>query len=59
MIDILFAVLLSLLDWLGLIAAVGTKHNKFNERGVKLFLLEYGFYLVGLIITGIILAVWR
>ncbi|MBY9012040.1 MAG: DUF1761 domain-containing protein [Candidatus Lokiarchaeota archaeon] len=59
MIDLLSAILLSLLVWIGFVATIGINQNNFNDRAVKLFLLEYGFYLIGLIIAGIILAVWR
>ena len=57
--DIISAILLALLVWVGFVATVGINQNNFNDRGVKLFLLEYGFYLVGFIIAGIILAIWR
>lgn len=57
--DILSALLLSFLLWLGFIAMVAINQNIFNDRGVKIFLIEYGAYLVALLVAGIILAVWQ
>jgi len=57
--DILSALIISILLWVGLVATIGINQNNFNDRGVKLFLLEYGFYLIGFIIAGLILAVWQ
>ncbi|MFX1497048.1 MAG: DUF1761 domain-containing protein [Promethearchaeota archaeon] len=57
--DILSALLLPFLLWLGFIAMVAINQNIFNDRGVKLFLIEYGAYLVALLVAGIILAVWQ
>ena len=57
--DILSALLLSLLVWIGFIAMVAVNQNIFNDRGVKLFFIEYGAYLVALMVAGIILAVWQ
>ncbi|MFX0025008.1 MAG: DUF1761 domain-containing protein [Candidatus Hermodarchaeota archaeon] len=57
--DIVSALIISILLWVGFVATIGINQNNFNDRGVKLFLLEYGFYLIGFIIAGIILAVWQ
>ncbi|MFX0019680.1 MAG: DUF1761 domain-containing protein [Promethearchaeota archaeon] len=57
--DILSALIISFLLWVGFVATIGINQNNFNDRGVKLFLLEYGFYLIGFIIAGLILAVWQ
>jgi hypothetical protein len=59
MTDILSAILLSLLVWVGFVATIGINQNNFNDRGIKLFLLEYGFYLIGLMVAGSILAFWK
>ena len=56
--DIVSALLLSCMLWLGFVATIAINQNNFNDRGIKLFLLEYGFYLIGFIISGAILAVW-
>ncbi len=58
MTDIGSATLLSLILWVGFVATIGINQNNFNDRGIKLFLLEYGFYLIGFLIAGIILAAW-
>ena len=57
--DIGSAVLLTLLLWIGFVAMVSINQNIFNDRGVKLFFIEYGSYLVAFLISGIILALWQ
>ena len=57
--DIGSAILLSFLVWLAFIAMVAINQNIFNDRGVKLFFIEYGAYLVALVVAGIILAIWQ
>ncbi len=57
--DIVSALIISILLWVGFVATIAINQNNFNDRGVKLFLLEYGFYLIGFIIAGLILAVWQ
>ena len=57
--DIVSALLLNLLLWIGFVATIAINQTNFNDRGLKLFLLEYGFYLIGFSIAGLILAVWR
>ena len=56
--DIASALLLSILIWIGFVATIAINQNNFNDRGVKLFFLEYGFYLVGFLIAAIILALF-
>jgi hypothetical protein len=56
--DIVGALLLNLLLWVGFVAIIGINQNNFNDRGLKLFLIEYGVYLVNFLISGLILAVW-
>ncbi len=57
--DIVSALLINLLLWIGFVATIAINQTNFNDRGLKLFLLEYSFYLVGFIIAGLILTVWR
>jgi len=56
--DILSAVLINLLLWVGFLATIGINQTNFNDRGLKLFLIEYVVYLVCFLISGIILVVW-
>ena len=56
--DIVPALLLNLLLWIGFVATVAINQVNFNDRGLKLFLLEYGFYLIGFLIAGLILSAW-
>ena len=57
--DIISSLLLSFLLWVGFVAMVAVNQNIFNDRGIKLFLIEYGAYLVAFLIAGILLAVWQ
>ena len=47
------------LMWLGFFAAPNYPQGIYENRPVKLFLINSGYWLVGLIIVGIVLAVWR
>jgi len=57
--DVASALLLNLILWIGFVGIIGINQNNFNDRGIKLFLIEYGVYLVGFLVSGLILAVWR
>ena len=56
--NIVSALILSIIIWIGFVATIAINQNNFNDRGVKLFLIEYGFYLVGFIIAAIILVLF-
>ena len=47
------------LMWLGFFAAPNYPQGIYENRPVKLFAINSGYWLVGLIIVGIVLAVWR
>ncbi len=53
--DIASALILSILLWVGFVATIAINQNNFNDRGIKLFLIEYGFYLIGFVIVAVIL----
>ena len=57
--DVGSALLLSLLLWIGFVAMLSINQKIFNDRGVKLFLIEYGAYLVAFLVSGLILALWQ
>lgn len=57
--DIASSLLLNLLLWFGFVGIIGINQNNFNDRGIKLFLIEYGVYLLGFLVAGLILAVWK
>lgn len=48
-----------LLLWLGFSATASGIAYLFEGRSWKLFAINYGYHLVGLIIAGAVLAVWR
>ena len=59
MTNIFGSMLISLIVWLGFVATIGINQNNFNDRtNILLFFIEYGFYLLGFIIAGIILVLW-
>jgi Protein of unknown function (DUF1761) len=45
--------------WLGFFAAPNLPQGIYESRPFKLFAINNGYWLVGLIIVGILLAVWR
>jgi hypothetical protein len=45
--------------WVGFIAAPNFAQGIYESRPFKLFAINTGYWLVGLIITGGLLAVWR
>jgi hypothetical protein len=47
------------LNWLGFIAAPSFAQGIYESRPVKLFLINTGYWLVSMLITGGILAAWR
>lgn len=47
------------LVWLGFFAAPNFPQGIYENRPFKLFAINNGYWLVGLIIVGILLAVWR
>ena len=47
------------LNWLGFIAAPNFAQSIYEGRPTKLFLINTGYWLVGMLITGGLLAVWR
>lgn len=53
--DIASALILSILLWVGFVATIAINQNNFNDRGIKLFLIEYVFYLIGFVIVAVIL----
>ncbi len=57
--DIFGTIIVSLVVWIGFVATIGINQNNFNDRtSILLFIIEYGFYLVGFILAGIILVLW-
>lgn len=57
--DVGSALLMGLLLWIGFVAMTAINQNIFNDRGVKLYFIEYGAYLVAFLVSGLILALWQ
>jgi hypothetical protein len=47
------------ISWLGFIAAPSFAQGIYESRPFKLFAINTGYWLVGLLVTGGLLAVWR
>ena len=47
------------LGWLGFVAAPALPQGIYENRPFKLFAINTGYWLVGLLISGALLAVWR
>jgi hypothetical protein len=45
--------------WLGFFAAPNLPQGIYENRPFKLFAINNGYWLIGLIIVGIVLAVWK
>lgn len=57
--DVLWGIILVLLFYIGFVIPIAINQDLFNNRtNVKLFLIEYGDYLVAFLISGIILSLW-
>ena len=48
-----------LINWLGFIAAPSFAQGIYEGRPFKLFAINTGYWLVGMLITGALLATWR
>ncbi|TXT60733.1 MAG: membrane protein of unknown function [Promethearchaeota archaeon] len=58
--DIIFGLIISLLLYGGFILPIAINQSAFAARtDLKLFLIEYGVYLVAFIASGIILSLWQ
>jgi hypothetical protein len=44
--------------WLGLVATTGLVLSLFESRSLRLYLIDMGYHLVGMLIMGGILALW-
>jgi len=56
---ILGAMIIGIILWIGFVFTIGFNQSNFNDRtSILLFLIEYGFYLLGFLIAGIILVIW-
>jgi len=47
------------LCWLGFTASFALMHNSFEGRGITLWLINSGYNLAGLLISGAIFGVWK
>lgn len=45
--------------WLGFVATTGLINSLFQGKSMKLFIIDAGYFLVGMILMGAILGVWR
>jgi hypothetical protein len=56
---LLFGILTAFLCWFGFVAALSLIHNLFTQRSTILWLIDTGYILVAMLISGAILAEWR
>jgi hypothetical protein len=52
-------VLVGFWNWLGLVAALMFVNNSFQFKPFELWLIDAGYHLIGLVIAGILIAVWK
>jgi uncharacterized protein YacL len=55
----LYGILAAFLCWFGFVAATSLVHNLFAQRPTILWLIDSGYVLVALLISGAVLAEWR
>lgn len=55
----LYGILAAFLCWFGFVAAISLIHNLFAQRPTVLWLIDSGYVLMALLISGAILAEWR
>lgn len=55
----LYGILTAFLCWFGFVAATSLIHSLFLQRSILLWLIDSGYILVALLISGAILADWR
>ncbi|TXT56142.1 MAG: conserved membrane protein of unknown function [Promethearchaeota archaeon] len=57
--DLLWGIVVVLLFYVGFVIPIAINQDLFNNRtNIKLFLIEYGDYLIAFLISGIILSLW-
>jgi hypothetical protein len=54
-----WGIIIGLICWLGFIVAPMLPQNIYEGRPFKLFAINSGFWLVALVLTGVILAIWH
>ena len=57
--DIHWGAFIGFLTWLGFFAAPNLPQGIYENRPFRLFAINNGYWLIGLIATGILLALWR
>ena len=57
--DSIHGAFIGFIVWLGFFAAPNLPQGIYENRPFRLFAINNGYWLVGLIIVGILLAVWR
>jgi len=50
---------LAILLWLGFSVSTGITHYLFSGHGLNLFMIDAGHNLVGMILAGFVLSIWR
>jgi len=51
--------IIGFITWLGFFAAVNYPQSVYEGRPFKYFLINNGYWLIGLLAVGVLLAVWR
>lgn len=55
----LYGMLAAFLCWFGFVAALSLIHNLFAQRSIILWLIDSGYILAAMLISGSIIAEWR
>ncbi|TFF86879.1 MAG: DUF1761 domain-containing protein [Promethearchaeota archaeon] len=53
-----FGIMVGAIIWIGFVAAVGLVQFLYKNRSMTLFLIDYGYHLIGLLIGGLIFGIF-
>ena len=56
---LLIGLLVALLAWVGFVGPATFQNNIYSGISKRLFVIDYGYVLVALLIQGAIIGVWR
>lgn len=57
--DLLFGITICILIYGGFVLPIGINQSAFAGRAnIKLFLIEYGVYLIAFLVSGVIISLW-
>jgi hypothetical protein len=53
-----FGIMVGAIVWIGFVAAVGLIQFLYKNRSATLFVIDYGYHLIGLIVGGLVFGIF-